>query len=109
MIAAVLERVAGIDVCPGNNESGGKRKSGRTTKGNPYLRDVLLEVAWASTRTKNSGMQRRYRRLSPRKGHKRAIVAVAHALLRAVYWCSAAVKPGSISRPPPQSEPAPKT
>lgn len=73
-------------VCPGNNETGGKRKSGHITKGNPYVRDALLEVAWASTRTKSSCMQYRYRHLAPRKGHKRAIIAVAHALLRAVYW-----------------------
>jgi len=73
-------------VCPGNNESGGKRSSGRTTKGNPYLRDLLLQSAWASSRKKGSSMQNRYTHLSPRKGHKRAIVAVAHAILRAVYW-----------------------
>lgn len=73
-------------ICPGNNESGGKRKSGRTTKGNPYLRDMLLQAGWASSRKKNSEMQQRYFRLLPRKGHKRAIVAVAHSILRAVYW-----------------------
>jgi len=73
-------------VCPGNNESGGKRKSGRTTKGNPYLRDMLLEVAWGSSHKKNSAQQQRYLHLTPRKGHKRAILAVAHATLRAVYW-----------------------
>lgn len=73
-------------VCPGNNESAGQRKSGRTTKGNPYLRDMLLESAWASSRKKNSAMQHRYTHLHPRKGHKRAIVAVAHSIVRAIYW-----------------------
>ncbi len=73
-------------VCPGNNESGGKRKSTRTTKGNPYLRDVLLECAWAASRTKSSQMQRLYQRLERRLGHKRAIVAVAHALVEAIYF-----------------------
>jgi transposase len=82
--AAKLSSWAGV--CPGNNESAGKRKSTRTTKGNPYLRDMLLECAWASSHRKNSQMQHRYRRLQPRKGHKRAIVAVAHALIQAVYY-----------------------
>lgn len=73
-------------VCPGNNESAGKRKSSRTTKGNPYLRDMLLESAWASSRKKNCAMKHRYAHLQPRKGHKRAIVAVAHSIVRAIYW-----------------------
>lgn len=81
--AAKLSSWAGV--CPGNNESGGKRKSTRTTKGNPYLRDALLECAWAASRRKNSQMQHLYRRLEHRLGHKRAIVAVAHALAQAIY------------------------
>lgn len=82
--AAKLSSWAGV--CPGNNESAGKRKSSRTTQGNPYLRDLLLESAWASAHRKNSQMQHRYRHLLPRKGHKRAIVAVAHALTKAIYY-----------------------
>ena len=80
-------------VCPGNNESAGKRKSTRTTKGNPYLRDVLLECAWAASRRKNSQMQRLYQRLAARLGHKRAIVAVAHALVKAIYYVLSTRRP----------------
>lgn len=88
-------------VCPGNNESAGKRKSTRTTKGNPYLRDMLLECAWASSHRKNSQMQHRYRRLQPRKGHKRAIVAVAHALIQAVYYVLSTRRPFIDTAEPP--------
>jgi transposase len=90
-------------VCPGNNESAGKRKSTRTTKGNPYLRDILLESAWASSRRKNSQMQHRYNRLQPRKGHKRAIVAVAHALIHAVYYVLSTRRPFLDTAEPPRS------
>jgi len=80
-------------VCPGNNESAGKRHSTRTTKGNPYLREVLLQCAWASTRRKNSQMQHRYQRLAPRLGHKRAIVAVGHKLVEAIYYVLSTRRP----------------
>lgn len=90
-------------VCPGNNESAGKRKSTRTTKGNPYLRDMLLECAWASSHRKNSQMQHRYQRLQLRKGHKRAIVAVAHALIQAVYYVLSTRQPFVDTAEPPRS------
>lgn len=48
-------------VCPGSNESGGKRKSGKTTKGNRWLRTVLVQAAWAATRKKDSNFQAQYR------------------------------------------------
>lgn len=67
-----------IGVCPGNNESAGKRKSGRTTKGNPWARQVLVECAWSATRKKDSETKRLYERLKPRIKHKPALVAVAH-------------------------------
>jgi transposase len=88
-------------VCPGNNESAGKRHSTRTTQGNPYLREVLLECAWASTRRKNSQMQHRYRRLEPRLGHKRAIVAVAHKLVEAIYYVLSMRRPYIDTAEPP--------
>ena len=66
-----------IGVCPGNNESAGKRKSGRTTKGNPWARRTLVECGWSATRKKDSATQRLYTRLKPRIQHKRALVAVA--------------------------------
>jgi len=72
-------------VCPGNNESAGKRKSGKTPKGNRWLRRTLSQAAWAGSRTKNSYTSAQYRRLCARRGKKRAVVAVAHSILVAVY------------------------
>ena len=67
-----------IGVCPGNNESAGKRKTGRTTKGNPWARRTLVECAWSASRKKESASQQLYNRLKPRIQHKRALVALAH-------------------------------
>lgn len=72
-------------VCPGSHESGGKRKSGTTTKGNRWLRTALVQAAWAATRKKDSYFQAQYRRLASRRGKKRAILAVAHSLLVVIY------------------------
>ena len=73
-------------VSPGNNESGGKRRSGRTGKGNPWLKAALVEVAWAAVRKKDSYYKALYGRLSGRRGKKRAIMAVARSILEAVYY-----------------------
>jgi transposase len=81
--AAHLSSWAGV--CPGNNESAGKRRSSRTTKGNPYFRATLNQSAWASSHTDDSAFQRRYCHLRPRLRHKGAIIAVAHALVYAIY------------------------
>ena len=72
-------------VCPGSNESAGKRKSGKTTKGNRWLRAALGQAAWAASRTKNSYFRSHFRRLVGRRGKKRAIVAVGHSLLVVIY------------------------
>ena len=72
-------------LCPGHNESAGKRRSGKTRKGSPWLRTLLVEAAHAAARTKDTALSARYRRLAARRGHKKAIVAVAHALLIIVY------------------------
>ena len=72
-------------VCPGNNESAGKRKNGKATKGNRWLRRALSQAAWGASRTKKSYFAAQFRRLSARRGKKRAIIAVAHSLLSAVY------------------------
>ena len=72
-------------LCPGNEESAGKRKSGRTTKGNVWLRRALCQAAWAAARKKDSYFQAQYRRLAGRRGKKRAVVAVAHSLLEVIY------------------------
>ena len=72
-------------ICPGNNESAGKRKSGTTGHGNRWLRSTLVQVAWAATRTKGSYFQGQFRRLAGRRGKKRALVAVAHSILTDSY------------------------
>jgi len=69
---------------PGNNESAGKRKHGRTTKGSPWLRTALVEAALGATR-KNGYLQAKYRRVRSRRGHQRAVIAVAHAQLEIIH------------------------
>jgi transposase len=71
--------------CPGNDESAGKRRSGRTRKGSPWLRTALVEAGQAAARTKETYLAAQYRRLAARRGAKRAAVAVAHSLLVMVY------------------------
>jgi transposase len=72
-------------LCPGNNESAGKRKSGSTGHGNPWLRAILVQVAWSAARTKRTYLSALYHRLAGRRGAKRAIIAVAHAMLVIIY------------------------
>ena len=72
-------------ICPGNNESAGKRRSGKTRKGDSWLRAALCEAAWAASRTKGTYLSALFRRIAARRGHKRAIVAVAHAILIIAY------------------------
>lgn len=72
--------------CPGNRASGGKRMRARVRKGNPWLKRCLTEAAWAATRTKQSYLGARYRQLKASKGHKRAIVGLAHELLIIAYY-----------------------
>ena len=71
-------------MCPGNNESAGKRKSGKTRKGNNYIRTILCETANAAIKTK-SQFKGMYQGLVIRRGHKRAIVAVGHKMLKIIY------------------------
>ena len=72
-------------ICPGHNETGGKQRSGKTRRGNRWLRGTVTEAAWAAARTKGSYFAGQYRRLAGRRGKKRAIVAVSHSLLIAAY------------------------
>jgi transposase len=72
-------------LCPGNHESAGKRKSGKTRKGDQWLRRYLTEAAWAAIRKKGSYLSALYHRLVVRRGKKKAIVAVAHRLLVIIY------------------------
>jgi transposase len=71
-------------VCPGNNESAGKKKTGNARKGNPYVRRILCEAANAAGRTRCS-LQDKFKGLMLRRGKKRAIFAIAHKLLKTVY------------------------
>ena len=71
-------------ICPGNNESAGKRKSGRIRKANPYVRSLLCEAANSARKTQ-SQFQGLYKGLVIRRGHKRAVVAVGHRILQLVY------------------------
>lgn len=74
-----------MGVCPGNNESAGKRKSGRTKRGNPWAKRSLTQAAWAAARTKQTYLNARFARLCRRRGKKRAQVALAHALVRIIF------------------------
>jgi transposase len=74
-----------VGICPGNNESAGKRKSGRVRKGNLYVRRLLCEFAHAASRTK-SVLQSKFKSLIVRRVHKRAIVALAHKILRTIFF-----------------------
>jgi transposase len=68
-------------LCPGHDESAGKRRSGRTRKGNKWLRRTMSEAAWAASHTKNTYFAAQFRRIAARRGKKRANIAVAHSLL----------------------------
>jgi transposase len=68
-------------VCPGNHESAGKQRDGRTRKGNPWLRSAICEAAWGASRTKKSYFHAQYARICARRGPKRALMAVAHSMV----------------------------
>ena len=73
-------------VCPGNNESAGKKKSGKTQKGNSFLKGALTESAWAASKTKGSSYSAIYHNIVRRRGKKRALVALAHRMLIDIYY-----------------------
>jgi transposase len=81
--AAHLASWAGV--CPGNNESAGKRRSGRSRQGSKWLRGTLIESARAAARTRDTYLNAQYRRVRARRGANRASLAVAHSLLVAVW------------------------
>ena len=72
-------------MCPGNNELAGKRKTGKTRKGSKWLRQVLTEAAHDAAATKNTYLGALYRRLASRRGKRKALVAVGHAIPVIVY------------------------
>jgi transposase len=81
--AGHLSSWAGL--CPGNDLTAGKRRSGKTTKGSQWLRTTLVQVAWAASRTKDTIFSACYHRWAKRMGKKKALVAVAHKVLVVVY------------------------
>lgn len=73
-------------ICPGNNESAGKKYSSRTTKGNKYLKTTLVEAAWAATRSKaNPVLADKHRKIAMRRGQRKATIAIGHKILIAAY------------------------
>ena len=73
-------------VCPGNNESAGKRRNGKTRKGNKILKSALVECAQSAVRRRDTFFYAQYQRIAMRRGKKRAILAVAHSILIAIYY-----------------------
>jgi len=73
-------------LCPGNHESAGKRKSGKTRDGNKWLRRSLCQAAWAASRAKDCYLATQFKRLAARRGLKRALMAVAHTVLVIGYY-----------------------
>lgn len=71
---------------PGNNESAGKNRSGRINQGNKWLKTNLVEGAWSASRSKGTYLESKYRSLVRRKGPKKAIIAIGHKILTAVYY-----------------------
>ena len=82
---SVSQLASWAGVCPGNNESAGKRKSTRIPKGNVYLKTALVEAANAAARTKGTYLRDKFYRLKARRGYKRAAVAIAHKILVSIY------------------------
>jgi MFS family permease len=78
--------VSWAGICPGNNQTAGKRKSGTTRAGNPWLRRALCEAAWAASKSKGTYLQAQFRRLVALRGSKRALIAVANSILTAGYY-----------------------
>lgn len=74
-----------VGICPGNNESAGKRKSGHVRKGNLYVRRLLCEFAHAASRT-TSVFKSKFQSLVVRRGYKRAIIAIGHTILRTLFF-----------------------
>jgi len=72
-------------MCPGNEQSAGKRRRQRITPGNRWLKATLVQAAWAASHTKNSYLASQYRRLAGRRGKKRALIAVGHSILVIYY------------------------
>lgn len=77
--------VSWAGMCPGRNQSAGKKRSSRTTNGNKWLRRTLVEAAWAAVRSKKTYLAALYKKLAPRRGTNRAIIAVARTILQSAW------------------------
>jgi transposase len=77
--------VSWAGLCPGNNESAGKRKSGKSPVRKHHLKTIMTEVAWAAVKKKGSYFKDKYYRLKARRGAKKAIIAIAHRILLGIY------------------------
>jgi len=86
-------------VCPGNNESAGKKFQSKIRKGNVHLLSALTQCAWAATKKKDCHFRNKYYRLKSRRGSQRAIVAVDHAMLKCVYVVLSQRKPYQEPKP----------
>ena len=85
-VFATPERLASwAGVCPGNHESAGKKKSGKTRAGNKYLKTALIEAAMAAARCRGTYLKKKYFQLKSRRGAKKAAMAVAHKILKIVW------------------------
>jgi transposase len=73
-------------MCPGQNESAGKRRTGKTRKANPYLRGALIQAGLAAMRSRGTALQAKYYRVKRQRGHKKAVVAVGHQMLEIAYY-----------------------
>ena len=73
-------------ICPGQNESAGKRRSGKTRQGNRYLRGTLVQAGLAASRSNGTALQARYHRVKRHRGHKKAVIAVGHSILAIAYY-----------------------
>jgi len=86
-----------VAICPGNHLTAGKQKSGKTRKGNAWIRTALVEAAWAAARSKGTYLSALYARMRPRKDEKRALVVLAHSILVSAYQM---LKTGETYRDP---------
>jgi transposase len=91
--ASAKQLASWAGMCPGNHESAGKRTSGKTNKGSPWLRKLLIQVALAASRTKKTYLAAQYHRLAARRGKKKAAVAVGHSILVIIFHVLREQKP----------------
>jgi transposase len=80
-------------ICPGNKESRGKRLSGKTRKGNVWLRQVLSEIEHVASKTNETYLAAEYKRIAARRGTKRALIALGHTILVTIYHMLTRRKP----------------